>query len=699
MRIPTNNLAHRKIFIYVSLTIILTAACTEQVDNTVSLDEMDSSRIVNIEITHIESPAFEGHEFETSGQYEILRGRITGELNPAHTLNADITNLDRASQNINGMVEYSSDIYILKPVDLSRGNGMLFYDTPNRGNKLGLRLFQGGATNNPRTVEDMGNAFLLDQGYTIVWSGWQGNLKEGDNRLIGRFPVATNSDGSTITNWITTQFTFTEQAFSVSFEGQNSLPYRAVKSSMPDAKLFRRPRIHSPSELIPQNEWSFATCNESGEVKPSDSDICLLGGFSPDFAYDLVYEAKDPIVMGIGFAAVRDLVSFLKHDHSSVNPLNLTADTGDPWPIKSSIVFGTSQSGRFVRDFIYQGFNEDSQGRPVFDGAIPQVAGSRRTFTNDAFSMPGRFSMYVGNHFAPGDQFPFAYTVTTDPFSGRVDGLLQQCKLTNTCPKIMHWDSGSEGWAGRSSLVVTDPLGTVDLKIPDNVRVYQFASTQHLDSLIYGPDTGTYCKYEENNSNSFLELQRALLVALEKWVSEDQTPPPSQYPRLANETLVAPMPQAQQGFPKIPTVEYTAVVNDLSVNDYDELPWQHTSDRYPALVPKVDSDGNDIAGLRSVMTEVPLGTHTGWNIRAEGFMEGEGCYLTGMFIPFAKTIAERGSDPRASLEERYGTHSQYVEQVTAAAKRLQKQGYLLQEDTEQIIRRSKTQETGLPTGN
>tara|TARA_B100001123_G_scaffold383876_3_gene456207 strand:+ start:21994 stop:24093 length:2100 start_codon:yes stop_codon:yes gene_type:complete len=699
MPIRSNNLTQRKNIIYVLLVILFTTACSESTENTVSLDDSDSSRIVALEITHIESPAFGGHEFGTSGQYEILSGHVTGELNPAHTLNTDITNLNRAPRNINGMVEYSSDIYILKPVDLSRGNGVLFYDVPNRGNKLGLRLFQGGATNNPKIVADMGNAFLLNQGYTIVWSGWQGNLKEGDNRLTALFPTATNSDGSSITEWITTQFTFTTEAFSVSFEGQNSTPYRAVKSSMVDATLYRRSGIHAPPELIPRSEWSFAKCNKSGELEFSDSDICLPRGFSPDFAYDLVYEAKDPIVMGIGFAAVRDLVSFLKYDQSALNPLTSTADTEDPWPIKSSLVFGTSQSGRFVRDFIYQGFNEDGQNRPVFDGAIPQVAGSRRTFTNDVFSMPGRFSMYVRNHFAPGDQFPFAYTTTTDPFSGRVDGLLQQCKTTNTCPKIMHWDSGSEAWAGRSSLVVTDPLGTIDLKIPDNVRIYQFASTQHLDSAIYGPDTGPYCKYEENNSNSFLELQRALLVALEKWVTEDKTPPPSQYPKLADKTLVSPRPQAQQGFPDIPTVEYAAKVNDLAVNNYDELPWQHTADRYPALVPKVDSDGNDIAGLRSVTTEVPLGTYTGWNIREEGFMEGEGCYLTGMFIPFAKTIADRGSDPRSSLEERYGTHTNYVQEITEAATRLQEQGYLLKEDAEQFIHRAKTQDIGLPAGN
>ena len=654
-------------------------------------------RITRVQIQRTQSPAFGGHEFGAAGKYEILVGRAYGALDPNHPLNSGIVNLGRAFRNADGMVEYSSDFYILKPTDASRGNGTLFYDVPNRGNKLGLRLFQGGATNSPKTAADMGNAFLLNQGYTVVWSGWQGNLRPGSDRLTAQLPVATQPDGSPIRRWITTEFTFTAPAYSVSFEGASSTPYRAVEESMPDAKLYRRTGAHAPHELIPRESWSFATCDGSVPAVASNGDVCLPDGFSTDFVYDLVYEAQDPIVMGIGFAAVRDFVSFLRHDPSEANPLALPNGAPDRGAIRWTIMFGTSQSGRFVRDFIYQGFNEDTAGRRVFDGAIPHAAGSVRTFTNAEFAMPGRFPMSVQNHFVPGDQFPFSYATTTDPVTGHADSLLERCRDSQTCPNIMQLDSATEAWAGRSSLIVTDPLGMMDLQLPDNVRVYQFASVQHLHSSLY-PDIGAICQQTAKNPNSFLELQRALLVAMQEWVVNGTPPPASAYPRVADGTLVPSLPQSEQGFPDIPGVRYTGLVNDLAVNDHATLPWRHTEDTYVVLVPKVDSDGNDLAGLPSVMTKVPIGTYAGWNVRRAGFMEGEGCYPAGMFVPFAKTAAERGADPRPSLEQRYGTHTRYVEQVRSEAGRLQHAGFLLQEDAEQLISEAENRDLGLPPG-
>ena len=655
------------------------------------------SRIMRVEIDRIESPAFGGHEFGSAGSYEILVGRVFGELDPTHPLNTGIVNLDHAPRNADRMVEYSSDFYILKPVDMARGNGTLFYDVLNRGSKLGLRLFQGGATNTPKTAADMGNAFVLNQGYTVVWSAWQGNVRPGGDRLVAQFPVATQPNGSPIRRWITTEFAFTAPAHSVSFEGSGSVPYPAVEESMPDAKLYRRTGAHAPHELVPRESWSFGTCDGSRPAVPSDGDVCLPKGFSPDFVYDLVYEAQHPIVMGIGFAAVRDFVSFLRHDTSEANPLAAPGEAPDRSAVRWTIMFGTSQSGRFVRDFIYQGFNEDTAGRSVFDGAIPQGAGALRTFTNAEFAMPGRFSNSAQNHFAPGDQFPFSYAAITDPVTGRADGLLERCRVSETCPDVMQWDSANEAWAERSSLIVTDPLATTDLQLPDNVRVYQFASVQHLVALWY-PTTGDICQQPVNDANSFVELQRALLVAMQRWISTGTPPPPSQHPRLGDGTLVPPLPQPEQGFPDIPGVSYTGVVNDLAVNDHTALPWRHTDDRYTVLVPKVDGDGNDLAGVRSVMTQVPIGTYTGWNLRRAGFMEGGGCYPVGMFVPFAKTLADRGDDPRPSLKERYGTHTRYVEQVRSAAARSRQAGFLLQADAERLIREAENRDLGLPPG-
>ena len=657
-------------------------------------------RITRVQIEHRQSPAFEGHEFGAAGQYEILAGRVFGEVDPDHPLNAGIVNLDRAPRNTDGMVEYSADFYILKPTDPSRGNGTLFYDFPNRGSKLGLRLFQGGGTNRLQTVADAGNAFLLNQGYTVAWVAWQGNVRPGGDRLTAQLPVARQADGSPIRRWITTEFVVAAPAYSLQFEGASQMPYPAVEDSKPDARLYRRTGAHAPRELIPRDAWSFARCDESGPVVASSGDVCFREGFSTDYAYDLVYEARDPIVMGIGFAAVRDFVSFLRYESGDDNPLRspgLPGDAPGNSTVRWAIMFGTSQSGRFVRDFIYQGFNEDLAGRRVFDGAIPHASGALRTFTNAEFSMPGRMATSVQNHFAPGDQFPFSYATVADPLTGRVDGLLERCRATDTCPRIMQMDSATEAWAGRSSLIVTDPLGTTDLELPENVRVYQFASVQHLDHLFY-PNVGAICQQRAGNPNSFLEMQRALLVALQKWISRDIQPPASAYPRLADRTLVPSLPQREHGFPQIPGVRYTGLVNDVAVNDHEVLPWRHTDDSYVVLVPRVDADGHDVAGVRSVMTEVPIGTSAGWNLRRAGFMEDEGCYPAGMFVPFAKTETERGADPRLSLRERYGTHARYVERVRSAAERLRQAGFLLPEDAARVVAEAEVRDLGLPAG-
>ena len=508
--------------------------------------------------------------------------------------------------------------------------------------------------------------------------------------MTAQFPIATEPDGDPIKRWHTVEFTFNTPSSSASFE------YPAVREGMPDAKLYRRSGKHDSRELIPREAWSFGACDSSRPAADSNRAVCLPDGFSPDFVYDLVYEATDPIVMGIGFAAVRDFVSFLRYQSAEGDELGPSSGALTGGAIRWALIFGTSQSGRFIRDFIYQGFTQDAAGRRVFDGAVPQGAGALRTFTNAEFAVPGRFPVSVRNHFVPGDEFPFSFVTMTDPITGRVDGLLKRCGDSRTCPKIMQWDSASEAWAARSSLIVTDPLGTKDVQLPDDVRVYQFASVQHLVSAFYSPQTWAACQYQTNTSNSYRELQRALLVAMQEWVSDDVPPPPSAHPKLSDGTLVPPLPQSGQGFPDIPGLTYTGMVNDLAVNDRSVLPWQHTDGFYTVLVPKVDRDGNDIAGVRTVTTQVPLGTYTGWNLRQPGRLGGELCYPVGLFAPFATTALERGTDPRRSLEERYGTHARYVEQVRMATERLARARLLLPRDAERVVREAERRTIGLP---
>jgi hypothetical protein len=653
-----------------------------------------ASRITQVQIDSVESPTFEGHSFGSAGRYERLLGHFSGELDPADPLNAFIVNIDLAPRNAQGMVEYSADFRILKPISMKSGNGTLFYDIANRGTQRAFNLnedFKGAYGSYPPKMENLGDGFLLEQGYTVVWSGWQADAPPGEGRITAKIPIAKFPDGSPYRRQISTELLF-ERATRT-----GEIDYPAVEETMPKAMLYRRATPHAPLELVPRDSWSFGKCSGSGAPVASSKDVCMPAGFSTDFIYNLVYEAQDPYVMGIGFGAIRDFVSFLRYDTTSMNPLVARrGGPGDGNPINSAIMFGQSQPGRFVRDWIYQVGNRDNAGRKVVDGAIAQTAGSRRTYTNFVFAEPGRFQRQVEDHYFEGDQFPFTYDTISDPVSGKIDGLLVRCREFGTCPKIMQWDSGSEAWIGRASLVVTDPLAMKDLTLPANVRYYYMSSTQHQAGTgdDPSPDSRGICE-QLPNPNPYRETLRALSGAMHAWVTKEIPPPASQYPQLSDGTLVPALPQMTQGFPAIPGVHYTGKFNDLFINDNLKLPVQHTTAGYTVLVPKVDQDGNDIAGVRSSMIQVPLGTYTGWNVRRAGFVGGEVCGTNGSFIPFAKTKADRGSDPRLSLEERYGTQARYVEQVRAATVRLQQAGFLLPKDAERLIHQAEQRNLGL----
>ncbi len=630
-------------------------------------------------------PFADGHEFGVTGAYEKLIGKAYGEVDPKKAHNKPIVNIDKAPKNARGRVEYSMDVFILKAVDMKRGNQTIFYDVVNRGRQA-LRVNYGAErSNNPSTLAHAGDGFMMRLGYTLVASGWQGDVMPGADRLTTNFPVAKNADGSPSRRWITTEFVFEKPTFSVplSFD-RGSLdvkPYTAVEESMAQARLYRRAGTHEARELIPNSKWSFGRCADGKAKTPSATDICFPAGFSPNLIYELTYEARDPVVMGLGFAATRDLISYLRYHASGGNPL---ADGNEKQTPRWAIGFGSSQAGRFLKDLIYQGFNQDEAGRIVLDGAIPHISASRRTFTNYEFAMPGRFSTGLEGHYYPGDEFPFTYETLTDPISGKKDGWLLRCRQQKACPKIMHWDSGTESWQGRNSLVVGDPLGKKDVPVPDNVRLYYFAGTQHGPTD--KPERGM-CQ-QLNNPLSYQETQRALIVALQSWVTQGVQPPPSRFPRISDGTFVPPLPQSAQGFPSIPGVRYTGKPNDLSVNDISAQPPSHVKGKeYPLLVPKVDKDGNEIAGIRAVNLQVPLATHAGWNLRAKGFVEDELCYLNGQYVPFPKTKAERekSGDPRLSIEERYKDQADYVRQVSRAARTLVDERFLLPEDAERLI--------------
>ncbi len=671
------------------------------------------ARITRIEIARVE-PAFGGTAFDQVGAYERVIGRAHGELDPALPGNAIIQDLYLAPRNARGMVEYSTDIEILRPADQARGNRVLLFEVLNRGNKLALGAFNAGVSplapeRNALTAP--GDGHLMRQGYTLVWFGWQADVLPGVNRLTLDAPVARNRDGSPITGTVRSELTTLQPITTLNLSSGwfTQLNHRAYPTVSTDNRtpladgfvptLTVRAREQDPRRTIPSTEWSFASC--TGAITPSDTQICYPAGFQPGQLYELTYRAKDPVVMGVGFAAMRDLGVFLRDQPRD--------DVGTANPVyranQHAVVFGSSQSGRMIRSFIHLGFNQDEGGRRVFAGAYPHIGGGLMPL-NVRFAHPGRAWGDQIDHHYPAYDFPFTYARVHDPITQRTQSLLDRCSATETCPRIFHVATALEMWEGRQSLGFTDPLGLRDVADPANVRTFIFASTQHgaaLLPLATRPPFGN-CQ-QQPNPNPHLWTMRALLAAFTAWVRDDTAPPQSSVPRIADGTLVPP---DQVRFPPIPANEYGGVPrpavrvlrvhNPLHVLDYGPLynagdssgivaePPRVGTASYGVLVPQVDDDGNDISGIRSLALQVPIGTYTGWNLGRAGRYEDGFCSLQGSFIPFARTRSERASaDPRPSLEERYPTREAYVAAVRRAADGLVAQRFLLQADAAMLV--------------
>lgn len=556
----------------------------------------------------------------------------------------------------------------------------------------------------------------------MIWSGWQPDVLPGGGRMTMRVPVAVNPDGSPITGIVRQEIIVGSPTFSTGINTSrftspaNHTTYPTASTDnltpLPDGFLPTLTVRMNPEDArvpIPNEQWAFGTCPDGVTVTASDRDICLKdgAGFQPGRLYELIYRARDPIVMGLGYAAMRDLMAFFKHeridDVGTPNPLRLEGEQ------PKAVFMGSSQSGRNMRTFIHLGFNEDEAGRIVFEGAYPHIGGGRAQF-NSRFSHAGRAWGHVPDADYPAYEFPFSYMPTHDPLTGQTNGILKRCLKTNTCPKIFHVATALEVWEGRQSLGLTDPLGRHDLGEPGFVRTYIMGSTQHGSATpIVGSRGGPFGNCEQQtNPNPQRETMRALWKAFTDWVRDGVRPSPSVVPRLRDRTLVLP---SQVDFPSIPAnsyegidrlaVRFLAVANPLPVRNYGPLfnnedesgiitiepPEVVGTRQYTILVPQVDADGNDLAGRLSTTVLAPLGTYTGWNLGQPDRWPDRLCSLAGSFIPFAETRAERmlAGDPRPSLEERYGSHAGYVATVRAAARELVRQRFLLPEDAERLI--------------
>ncbi len=644
-----------------------------------------------------------------SAKYEVLRGKAYGELNPGDPHNAIIQDIQLAPRNARGNVEYVATFTLYRPAAGEKRSGLLVYEVVNRGGSLAARNYE------------FGDFFLQ--------SGWQGDIPFGGKSIYGtpgetiKVPAAHNPDGSSVTGPVLARFANVRPA-------TNTLPIRAATGyatsgvpplpvTLDTAQSELTTRTYENVDgavggvhVIPSTDWAWADCSETPFPGKSDpAKICVRDGFRPDLLYQLRYTARDPLVLGIGLAAMRDVVSFFRNANAD--------ERGTPNPIAGqvshAIGVGISQSGNLVRTFLNLGFNQDEQGRRVWDGAMPIIA-ARQTPLNLRFAIPGGAS----NLYEPGSDGTVWWAHWPNVVrGGGASGLLDRCSATATCPKIMEVMGSSEFYALRASPDYVGTSGEADIPLPANVRRYYIAGTQHgggPGGFHWKPVEAAHRSAASNpiesepcllppNPNPMPQVIRALFYRLRTWVVANEAPPPSVYPKLADHTLLREEDLVRR-FPFIPNVPSPqGIANPTLVYDFgpqfngNDMSGAITKEPpqvigvLPTFLPSIDADGNENAGIQTIQGQAPLGTYLGWNVTAAGFSKGQFCSLTGSYIPFAATRQERlaNHDPRPSLEERYGTHDRYVERVRKAVEKSVADGFILPDDAAKLIRTGKGQ--------
>lgn len=604
--------------------------------------------------------------------YERIVAKAHLAIDPKLEPNHIIRDLDLAPRNEQGLVEFSTDLYVIKPRNPANANGTVLFEVSNRGGKGMLGMFDFAASSrNPKGEGDFGDGYLLKQGYTLVWIGWQADVPNDPDILRLFAPIAKQA-GSAITGPVRSQWIVDKRMTEYSLGDRNThIPYPVAQGAEASATLTVQDKAYGPKRTIPRSEWRFA----------DRSRVVMDAGFEPGKIYEVVYTAQDPTIVGLGPAAVRDLISFFKYDGDGVILL------GEQYRhIKRAIAFGTSQSGRFLRTFLYFGFNRDEKNRKVFDGVWAHVAGGGLGSFNHRFAQPSRDGHPFLNFLYPTDIFPFTDATQTDPDTGMTDGLLARAEKDNVVPKIFYTNGSYEYWGRAASLIHTSVDGKKDVPPAPNSRVYLLTGTQH------GP--GSFPPRKNNtrnlpNPNDYRYTMRGLLASMNAWVKDGKEPPSSAYPQINRDDLVS---LGALHFPKIPGVDVPKTTQMAWRSNFGPdfrtkgIVTQEPPDpgkQFPVLVPQVDRDGNETAGIRLPEIQVPLGTYTGWNFRDAAIgSPNEYFNMVGSFVPFARTKAERqkNKDPRLSIEERYGSKDKYLAKVTDAARALAQQGYILSDD-------------------
>ena len=654
------------------------------------------ARITQIQILN-RGVAFGGYSFDRIGQYEFITGIATGEVDPKNPQNAIITDIELAPRNANGKVEYRHNFYILKPVDLNKGNHKMMYEPPNRGGKTYQTLNNtptpacSACVNDPAQITDpaiLADSFLWTRGYTTVWSGWENNL----GALTGltataSFPVAVGKNGETLTGPAYEYIVTGGATFALAY------PAASGSQSPPDAVLTHRVHLDDVPQVVPASGWAYTDANNTA-IK------LTTGNFINNDIYEFSYAAKNPTPNGLGLAAIRDFNSFLRYA------------TRDDFGV-SNPIFGfvdriytetSSQPGRTLNDFTHLGFNEDENHKKVFDGMMQWIAAGDGLNMNYRWSQTKRTNRNRQDLLYLEGLYPFANVPTFDPISGTSDWRYKRCERTHTCPLAVEFYSANEYWVKAGSLMSTDPTGRFDLPDHPMTRLYLLSSKQHGGAG--DPTSKGVCQQFLNPLDS-APVQRALWEALDDWSTRGRNPPDSEVPKLRDGTLVPPLPQSRVGFPHIPGVTYTGLKTtryrfDYGPDFYETFiptinppritpPYEDNPANgriYPSHVPKTDSDGNDIAGIRLPELTVPLATYTGWALRA-GVWANDGCEASGQYVPFPKTRADRAAsgDPRPSVQERYASYSQYRARLIQAIDKLVRDRFLLCDDTQDMLTR------------
>ena len=620
-----------------------------------------------------------GRPFGAAGPYEKIVGKVDFALDPARPQNRGIVDLNLAPKNAQGLVEFSADFYLLKPVDPARGNGRLFYEAGNRGTKRILPVFQDAANSaDPAADAEFGNGALMRQGFTLLWMGWQWDVPEGRMRM--EIPIAT-SNGQPITGWVRGNFIPGANLSSALIADRGHQPYPVVDPGNAEHRLLVRTLPTDPPREISRATWRFT----------GPGTVTVDRGFEAGLIYDVVYRARDPRVIGVGLSGTRDIVSFFKH---------ATAAQGNPIPgITHAIGWGVSQTGRFLRHFVYEGFNEDENGARVFDGLIDQVGGAGRGSFNHRFGQQSRDQLQHFNILYPVDMFPFTDAEQLDPETGVTDGLLARATRTNTVPKFFHVLTDSEYFNRAGSLVHTDVTGTRDVPPPATSRIYFIASAPHIVGAFPPAPFGDADFAGRANMNTLIytPVIRALFRSLDGWITDGTEPPASRYPMLADGTLTA---VDKSGWPAIPG--YSRPQFPMTTYRLDFGPeWSKgivtkeppgIGKAFVGLVPAVDEAGNDRAGIRLPEIAVPLATHTGWNYRkAEIGAPDRLASEIGSYLPLPRTRAdrERTGDNRKSIAERYTGLEDYLGRISLVAIELVRERFLLAEDVPSVIERAK----------